>query len=388
MMRRTKKIATVLISSLVVMAACIEPYFPKGVTEATSLLVIDGFLNASDGSASVTLTHAIPLSENIPFPAEKGANVTIRSADGESVFHLAETSDGVYKADNLNCNPTSAYSLHIETSNGKSYTSDNIQLRRSPQLDSISWRGDNQGGGSLKGIQFYVNGHDPNNQTTYYRYLFTQTWEYRATFVSDWKKTGGMPAFRDPITEQVYTCWNSTISTSVLVVSTKNLDSDVVSMYPINFIPKGSRMLSRIYSINVQQRATSAEEFAYWEMIRKTTESLGGLFDPLPSQVVGNVHNDNDTQEQVLGYFSGGYVQEKRIFVKFLDLPDDLQRVTPYDFTCEARIIPYNQPELAGNDDFLTTVGIPPTGWLVAPPLCSDCRQFGGENIKPSYWPQ
>ena len=147
-------------------------------------------------------------------------------------------------------------------------------------------------------------------------------------------------------------------------------------------------MLSRTYSVLVQQRAISQEEFEYWDLIRKTTESLGGLFDPLPSQAIGNIQNDNDPKEQVLGYFTGGFVQEKRIFVTQADLPPDLQVVDPWDFPCETRLIPYGNPEQSGTDVLLSTVGIPPTQWLVGTPNCSDCTTLSGSNVKPDFWPQ
>src|ERR1041385_7182745 len=289
-MRRMKNIPTVLIFTLMLMMACVEPYAPQEIKSAQDFLVVDGFLNGSAGTADVKLTHAIPLSENISIPTEEGANVTIGAVNGATIT-LSETDKGVYTASNLNFDETTAYRLHVKTASGASYSSDFIKIKKSPMLDSVVWRGTD------KGLQFYVNGHDPFGQTTYYRYLFTETWEYRATYSSDWKKVGGTPVFRNPITEQVYTCWRSTDSQEVLTVSTRSLSEDVVSMYPINFIPKGSRMLSRTYSIIVQQRAISQEEFEYWDLIRKTTESLGGLFDPLPAQAIGNVQNDNDPNE-------------------------------------------------------------------------------------------
>jgi hypothetical protein len=363
------------------MSACVEPYAPHEIKTSENLLVIDGFLDGSAKSAKVRLTHAIALSQDIPIPAEEGAKVTIEPVTGTS-FNLSETDEGVYTADNITFDESTAYRVRIKTAAGGNYSSDYIKLKKSPALDSVVWRGTDTG------VQFYVSGHDPFNQTTFYRYVFTETWEYRATYVSDWKKVGGTPAFRNPITEQVYTCWRTQDSQDVLTASTRKLSEDVVNMYPINFIPKGSRMLSRTYSIIVQQRAISQEEFEYWDLIKKTTESLGGLFDPLPSQVTGNVHNDDDPSEQVLGYLSGGYAQEKRIFVKLLDLPSSLQVVNSYDFPCATRQIPYDEPEKSGGDVLLATIGIPPTLWLVGTPNCSDCTTLGGDNVRPDFWPQ
>jgi hypothetical protein len=376
----TISIRTISIFALLIMVACVEPFTTPGSITADSYLVIDGFLNASTSSASIKLTRAVALSVSMPNPPEEKATVTIEGENGTS-FALTETDKGIYEADNMNVDGSVSYRLKIKTATGQSYSSEDIVLKRSPVLDSVSWRPE------ATGTRFYVSGHDPLNETTFYRYLYVDTWEYRVTYPSDWKKVGITPVFRNPVTEQVYTCWRSSLSTDILTVSTKQLSKDVVSMFPINFIPQGSRELSRLYSINVQQRAITQQEFEYWDLIRKTTETLGGLFDPLPTQVLGNVHNDNDPDEDVLGYFSGGFVQEKRLFLRNSELPGYLEGVTPYDFECSTTFIPLAHPELAGDNVFVSTVGIPPIGWTVSTPNCADCRSLGGDNVKPDFWP-
>jgi len=362
------------------MAACVEPYSPPTITEDADYLVVDGFLNVTTGIASVKLTRSIRLSDAIPVPAEARAIVTIENEGGE-VISLSEEKDGIYQAHNLTFATSKDYRLRIKTKGGSSYTSDYVTLRQSPILDSVVWRP------GPTGITFYVNAHDPLNQTTYYKYLFTETWEYRARYNSAFKKVDGRPVFRKPY-EQVYTCWNSSISTQILTTSTKRLSTDIVSMFPINFIRRGSLLLGRTYSINVQQRAISQQEFEYWDLIRKTTESLGGLFDPMPSQVLGNVHNDNDSDEKILGFFSGGSVQEKRIFVLFYDLPDYLLTTDQRDFICELSSVPVTHLELAGENVFVEQLGQPPSAYTIGSPVCADCRTLGGDTLKPKYWPQ
>jgi len=377
-----KRVQTTLIFALLMMMACVEPYSPPSSKQDMELLVVDGFLNGTSSSANIKLTRTVPLSMAILNPEETGATVSIESDEGD-LFALTETGKGVYEAGHLNLDPSSDYRLKIQTKAGTSYTSDFIEMRQSPALDSVSWVPEETG------TRFYVSGHDPSNKTIFYRYLFTETWEYNVTYFSYFKKAGGMPVLRDLSKgEQVYSCWTNSINTEILTASTKGLGRDQVSMLPINFIKKKSRQLSTIYSILVQQRAISQAEYEYWSLIKKTTESLGGLFDPLPSEVIGNVHSDSDPSEKVLGYFSGGYVQEKRIFVRNADLPPDLRGVEGWDFECELKSIPYNQPELVGSDVFIGTVGIPPTAWTIATPNCGDCRSLSGDNIKPDYWPQ
>lgn len=375
-----ERLRTLLIFGLLIMTACVEPYSPPTSNDNADLLVIDGFLNATSGIASIKLTHTINLYDAIPPPALTGATVRIESQGGQ-VIPLTEVDDGFYRKDNITVDISSQYKLRITTKEGKKYSSDYIELRQSPIFDNVIWKP------TPEGIYIYVNSHDPSNNTTYYRYTFDEIFEYRSNYVSDWKKVGGRPVFRTTA-EQVYTCWDSTFSQSVLTVSTARLTEDVVKMFPIRFIEKGSKLLGRTYSINVQQRAISQREFEYWDLIRKTTESLGGLFDPIPSQVLGNVHNDDDAFEKVLGYFSGGTVKKQRIYIGFYDLPDDLRTVEPKDFICELSFVPINNLSSVGDREFVAQVGQPPTGYTASSPNCVDCRTLGGENVKPKYWPQ
>jgi hypothetical protein len=360
------------------MVACVEQYNPPSSGPSVNYLVVDGFLNGTSGSASVKLSRAVPLAMAVTNPLEVGATVSIENDHG-ATYALSEVGAGTYQADDLVLVESSSYRLRVQTKAGKSYTSEYVLMKKAPALDSISWRPE------AEGTRLYVSGHDPSNSTTYYRWVFTETWEYRAPLYSFWKKVNGLPVFRDP-DEQVYTCWNSTISTDILTTSTKRFSSDVVSMFPVRYIKKGSRLLSRMYRIDVEQRAISEEEYEYWELIKKTTENLGGLFDPLPSQVTGNVRNDDDESEQVLGYFSAAYVSQKSRFVSFYDLPGYLESVDPYDFECILRFIPINHLELIGGDVFVEQIGQPPTGFTAAIPPCADCRSLGGNNVKPEGW--
>lgn len=365
------------------MGACVEPYPPPSAVDNASFLVVDGFLNATTESVSVKINHSVALNSSSPYPAEKGATVTIEDNNGESIS-LTEGDNGLYQASEFPVDPAKTYKLHIVTSAGTSYSSDYVELRHVPEIDSVVWRPETTT--SEPGTRFYVNTHDPTNSTSYYRFLFTETWEYRVEFVSDFKRDGVIPVYRPP-SEQVYTCWRTINSTAILTTSTKHLNTDVVSMYPIRFINRGSRMLSRLYSINVEQRAVSQEEYEYWNLVKKTTENLGGLFDPLPSQVTGNVHNDNDPGEQVLGYFSGGYTTTKRTFLAYSDLPGPLMTVDPWDFVCEVKTIPITNFDLVGDLVYLQSQGIPPTAYSAAPAMCADCTIMGGQNVKPSFWP-
>ncbi|HRI79399.1 MAG TPA: DUF4249 family protein, partial [Cyclobacteriaceae bacterium] len=168
------------------------------------------------------------------------------------------------------------------------------------------------------------------------------------------------------------------------LASTAHLTQNFVSEFPLTFIPLGSMKLSVKYSMLVSLRGVDETEYNYWQQIQKTTENIGGLYDPLPAQVLGNLHNDANASEKVLGYFSGGGIKEKRIYISFYDLPESLRWVSrgfcPLDTL---------KPIDLKNSHGLLIVNILPNGagYLYSNVDCVDCRFAGGVTTKPTFWP-
>jgi hypothetical protein len=366
---------------LMLPAACVEPYYPPGESGQGGHLVISGFINASNRSAVVNLSRSIQISDYSPIPAETKATVTLTNSVG-SEFKLTEVKDGSYEATDLSLDAMAHYTLHVSTRSGESYSSDEIDLLPAPTLDSITWEP------TSTGIGWYVSGHSSEKNTGYYKWSFDETFEYNVKYWSDFKKVDKLPVFRNP-DEWVYSCYTTYPSTSVLVGSTKQFAQDVVSKFKIYFVPKGSIKLAHHFRMTVRQRAITEDEYEFWQQIKKTTETLGGLFDPIPGTVLGNVHNDNDGREAVLGYFSGGFVQEKVAYLGFLEMPGDLRVVDPLDFDCGGRLLYLNQLlDIKPEEVYLQQLGTPVYGYIVTNEKCGDCRSiFGGTNVKPADWP-
>jgi hypothetical protein len=152
------------------------------------------------------------------------------------------------------------------------------------------------------------------------------------------------------------------------------------------FIPVRSQKITVKYSIKVQQRALTLEAYEFWTQLKKSTESLGGLFDPLPSQVLGNLHSADNSSEPVLGYFSGGQVDSKRIFIPARDIPREL-RLPPIQL-CPIDSIPIDQIRNYPDMLLIGSYGMPITeGYVTSSGRnCMDCRDDGGALTKPDFW--
>ena len=381
-----------LIRSLFVLllaTSCVESYLPPAGAGEGNQMVIDGFIDGTKNQATVKLSHAVALDDANQNPAESNADVTIVSSSGKEyplTESSAENQRGIYSASGLVLDPGAKYQLRVTTSAGRSYSSDEISLLQSSSLDSLYWRPTD----NFTGINFYVNAHDSENNTRYYRWTFDETAEYFAPLYSIFKKgAGGNPFPRDS-GEYVFQCWKTLPSTNIMIESTTRLANDVVSDFPLYFIPKASPKLATSYRMILTQRAISQVEYEFWSLMKKTTESIGGLFDPLPSQVLGNVHSDSDAGEHVLGFFTGGYTRQKTVYVLFSQLPEQLRVGSGEQMQCEVRGVPLAEipAGVDANEFYIATYGNPVTlGYTVASGPCADCTKSGGTNARPKDWP-
>lgn len=363
---------------LLFLTGCLDPYQPKVIQQDISALIVDGFVNTTHRTINVDLSRTLPLLSESSYQPETNATVVLEGEDGSQVT-LNNIGGGKYSLSELSLNDAVKYRLYI-TSETDEYQSEYITLKLSPSLDEVIWEVTPE----ADGIQIYVNAHDPANQTRYYQWVFTETWEYQTEFISIYILDAGVLRIRND-DELIHRCWKTQMSNKVLIEQTTRLTNDVVHKFPIHFISKESQKISRNYSILVQQRALDEETYNYLLQLQKTTEVMGGLFDPMPSQLIGNLRNINNPSEPVIGYFRGGSVQEKRVFIRREELSSSLP---PYlSFACTTDTAPSIEAleDMYPNIQVLYTMG---TAIITAPITCMDCRVSGGGVLtKPVFWP-
>ncbi|WP_229215154.1 DUF4249 domain-containing protein [Dyadobacter bucti] len=362
-----------LIVPAFVIYSCIEPFSPPEVNNVETYLVVDGFLNIGGDSSTVILRNTQNTNDDTPPVTEPGALIVAESENGES-YTFIEMGDGVYKLPPINANTATRYRLSIRRLGGREYLSDYVQVSITPPIDSVSYKLD-QGQNAML---IYVNTHDLNSNSRFYRWKFEETYEYRTAYYSglerDFEK-------RQVVSrpEDVSLCWRTLESRDIKLGSTVKLSENIIKEVPVNVIRIESNKLLFKYSILVKQYSLSREAFEYWTDLAKTTQGTGTLFDPQPSQVTGNIKSKEDARELVFGYFSASTEATKRIFIN--------ERLGSYP-----RCSPPDTIEIA---DVFETTGVllsyyqDPTGvsyLLSSSDFCSDCRAQGGTIRRPPFW--
>jgi uncharacterized protein YneR len=371
-------------SILFISIGCKEKYVLPVTPPRQGYLVVEGFIN-SNGPTNIRLSRSMQLSAGIPLN-ELSAIVRVEDQNN-NIYPLTEKGNGLYSADHLPLNSNEKYRLYIKTAVNKEYISDFSPVRKTPPIDSIAWE-------QTDGVQLYINTHDPQNNTRYYRWEFDETWIWHPTYRSLIKYTrnalGLITGVEDRTleeTEKLWTCWTTQGAKVITIGTSAQLSRDSIHL-PLTHIPFKSVKISILYSINVKQFAISKEEFTFLQTMKKNTEQLGSVFDPQPSQISGNIHCKTDPKEIAIGFISASDAQEKRIFISneqvqgwhFLeDCPETGIEYKPETLRLYASSLPTAVRQY--NDVTGEIVAI-----NVAGPECVDCT-LRGTNIKPSFWP-
>jgi hypothetical protein len=272
----------------------------------------------------------------------------------------------------------------VQTRDGKQYESAFVTMRKTPQLDSVTYKYEERPSAGMNGMQIYVNTHDPSNNTNYYRWDWEETWVFYTPFnsVIYWDEGQILPR-----NERINICWKSGKSTAINIASSNNLNVDRISDHPLLYVSTASDRLQTRYSVLVKQYGLSEESYNYWKELKNVTENLGTLFDPQPSIVKGNVYNINNDEELVLGYFDATTVSEERIFIKRNELP--LANIPNYYAQCIDSLVSYNQiPEMIRNQWLLVEETINDFGgteYVMSTEYCIDCTLYG-TNEEPDFW--
>ena len=362
---------------LTVTYSCKKPYSPPVDEETNSILVVEGTIAAGVNAENrYLLSRLRPLLDTTINEPETGAKIVIEGQGGQN-WTLTETSAGDYRS-TISLPLTSSYKLKIQTRSGKQYETDFLAVKSTPPIDSVTWSQPE------KDAEIYVHTHDPSNNTRYYRWEFSETWEYHSFFDSNLKYENGRISFLpDSLTN--FACWSSAYSGSIILGNTTALSEDKVSYQPILVLPNASPKASFKYSINVKQVALTVDAYNFWTILRKNTELTGTLFDPQPSQLPGNIKSITNPGERVIGYVSVGAVSEKRLYIRNAELFQWPQRPAE-DSVCKT--VDANPDPFAFLDRD-TTYGpayFLSGALLLAKKNCMDCRRRGGSTVRPAFW--
>ena len=405
-MLRVQPKSIIALIAVFTLCTCIDPYTPE-LSGYESLLVVDGLVTDANSSYSIKLSRTIQEQNAEP---EKVSDATVYITDelGISSF-LNNKGDGTYITDSIEFKGIigKKYTLHILTSDGNEYESESCYMESVPDIEKLYFTKDQEiisnATETTEGIRIYLDSK-VSDGNKYYRWDFEETWKFRVPSPKKYNYIDSVNIY--PVAKINEFCWKNRKSDELLIHSVFSGQSDHIEKKPIFFIAtdKSDRMLIQ-YSILVNQYSISKEEYDFWNNLKRINESGDDIFATQPFPVISNIHNINNIQEQVLGYFQVSAVKQKRLNISFADIVG--LNLPLYNYQCE-------RLELAPEDIPMSKYAAPLT-WsglyriycissdyyfveprynqetndlekmVFARPECADCT-IEGSPIQPDFW--
>ena len=311
-----------------ILNTCIDPYV-LNLNEYESLLVVDGLITDEPVPYTIKLSRTFQDQDSQPTMVSH-AIVNVKDENG-NISTFKHEGNGKYRS-----NPDSfigkigeTYTLYIKTIDGLEYESEPCLMTGTPGIDSIYYAPDkeffNNGTEEESGIRLFI---DSDNETTdckYYRWEYEEVWKFSVPYPVSYEYLGGEEV--KPIFPENSTGWKYWYSSEVLIHSTELQETNQVNKQALKFIASAkSDRLRQQYSILIKQYSLSETEYRYWKSLKQVSEGGGDIFEKQPYFITGNIHNQNNKNEKVLGFFQVSAVKQKRRYItrsnlKNYDLP-------------------------------------------------------------------
>jgi hypothetical protein len=360
---------------LLLTSSCITQFIPE-TDEDKDLLVVEGIISDQPGINTIKLSKSLPLGSKTALKPLKGCIVTV-SDDLGNTYKLKESVTGTYVTDPSQFTGRIGrfYTLHITTISGTTnhnFESYPMEMKPVPPIDSIFYkkvtiREAGELSQETEGCQVFLSTHDPLNQCEFYRWEYSETWEFRLPYFVPNNK-----------------CWISANSGEINIKSTSALSEDRISGYPLKFISNSTDRLKVRYSILVNQYSLNEEEYIYWEKLKNIGEQVGGLYDMIPAEVPSNIWCIEEPDAMVLGFFSVSAMSSKRIFID-----ENFRGIVDLYTDCVSDTVRGNGPIQYLNvtrwviEDHVNE--LPSFRVLTDKKGCADCT-VRGTNAEPLFW--
>ncbi len=386
----------VLALALCCAGSCIYDFNPDLKGQA-GYLVVEGDILIGDYT-NVRVRWSDPLK-----PDEEAGGyqeAVIRSAYVEASDGTTYKSGSTWNIDTRNADPDLEYRLVLEVDGRGTYVSQWAPVERTAPIDSVAWTiSDDK---HTMTVDISASGEG----SRYYRWLVQQTWEYHAAyqashyFVPQGSYLKGEYVARDTVAmyengENTYWCWNSASIPEMMMASTADQSENRIVRQPLFEMDRYEQRCMYFYSMLLTQEGISEEAWRYYEAMQKNSTDVGGLFSPEPSEMRGNIYNEGNPSELVLGYVSVTAPRTERIFIDMIlfgRMPRDTYSQEPEYVQKNEwrkyyrngwRVYMLHTDEGAGTGR--ETEADYEFDWL--PARCVMCTMQGGTKTKPSYWP-
>ncbi len=376
---------------LILLVSCIDKVDLISSTNNRTL-IIDAVITTEIKKHQITLSYSYDFDADEPTYA-KNASVGLTDENGNSFSFQQINEKGVYEATiPFKAEENIAYTLVVNTEEGKTYTSKPEKTSGASTIDKISVR---TGTDNLNndGVYFTVETQD-SDDAKYFKYDYVETFRIVAPY---WTNERLVVESIQPFeyrkelgTDAAKICYVSNSSKDIIIHDIVSSNSTKVN-FDFLFYKKNNYKINERHSILLKQRVQSFDAYNYYKALKKISSSDDIFSGVQPGNISNNII-PSDTNDNVIGYFEVSHVSTKRFFFNYTDLYDDME--VNYIEDCQLLNPPLSGELLAPSPLLLSLQAgnlYYADGANAAVPFtlvtegCGDCRKYGNTE-KPNFW--
>lgn len=329
----------ILIFILFFFVSC-EEYFVPDLDEQKDTLVFHGLITDQAKAHFVKITRSNSYDDDKKYIEETGYKVYIEDEYGNKI-PLSEDEPGYYKSDSLVKGIIGLeYRMVAESPEGKIYLSEWEKLSVAAPIDSIYAGPDlemslvfEKGTGYrekfLPGVNI-LNNLNKKDHSLFYRYEYDIVYQAMNKYGYD----GAFLIYTARPESSMSFPYSSTLNGNLY--NQDEIIANIVCFLPFERVlkrvviperefdsygrPKYEDhelfVMPRGYLIQVEQYSLSQKGLQFWDAVYKQGNASGEVFDPVETQIIGNIANENDSTELVFGYFGASAVTTKAVYIK------------------------------------------------------------------------
>jgi len=305
---------------LVAGIGCTEIYIPD-ISTNTQALIVEGLVTNGSGPFSIKLSLATPLNSIAVGDSYMVMDAKLSIKDNENkTFELINQRNGYYITPNTFSTKTgNSYILHIETKDGSIYESNPQQLLPAQSYDSIrgiyttkSYLNYSKDLTAVTGADIRMDLYKKAPTTNFVpscRFFSTITLQYIYTYTETNPLTGA------PITSWHWVLFgwkNFKLNSDENISEEKSITTNSsILNHSIGFMPFATSSYnfytppfpSVSYYLRVDQYTMNDDAYRFYKGANDQLAATGKIFDPITSQLYGNMKCINNPAKIVLGLF-------------------------------------------------------------------------------------
>jgi hypothetical protein len=339
------------------MVSCYKPY-STDISTDNRILVVNGLITDEVASYQVWLNYAVSFYSKNNYLPLNNAQVFVSDNTGNT-YDFHELDDGRYISDSLKFTGETGktYTLHISTSDGEMYESNAQRLFPAINPDSVYAEYDNKeilsqiSGLKMLSHEAYIL-MDINNRTdtlSRFRYTSSLVRQYFYFYCLD------VPPPIEPCYH--FYCWQTDNANSDINLTGGSylVNSSSVKKHPVCFLDDQLYFNASVYNIGdqepggsfraigtvayqsylimmrilyINQYTLNGDAYSYYKSMNDQLLSEGKMFDPIATQLIGNIKCVTDPDKKTLGFFETSAVSHISCKVDFRNLTNEQPSIT------------------------------------------------------------